>query len=103
MIADLAICATTFKIDLSRMCCDCSSALRNPRRVMFRQSNFSLFIFYRRYCDDYVPDFVLHGTRKLNEEKLAIDLQNSVKVSLYLRKIWHSKRTKSPTTKLAVG
>jgi hypothetical protein len=31
------------------------------------------------YCDEYVPDFVLHGTRKLNEEKLATDLQNSVK------------------------
>jgi hypothetical protein len=34
------------------------------------------------YCDEYVPDFVLHGTRKLNEEKLATDLQNSVKHSI---------------------
>lgn len=34
------------------------------------------------YCDSYVSDFVLHGTEKLNEEKLATDLQNSIKYSV---------------------
>ena len=42
---------------------------------------YIISICHHRYCDEYVPDFVLHGTAKLNEEKLAIDLQNSVKVS----------------------
>lgn len=34
------------------------------------------------YCDSYVSDFVLHGTGKLDEEKLATDLQNSIKYSV---------------------
>lgn len=41
-----------------------------------------LFFSFIRYCDQYVPDFVLHGTDRLTDEQAKKSLQISLEVSV---------------------
>lgn len=52
--------------------------------VPMSRNNFSIYFYFRcRYNDEYVPNFVLQGTRNLDCKRLATDLQNSVKVACF--------------------